>query len=103
MLKNQLLKTAWMIDQFYQDDKSFTRSDINSNVAICKLTAPLLTVDIAKHAMMYHGALGYSKETPLEMLMRGVMSYVVGAEGGANVMKIIIAREFIGDVSIPYK
>ena len=103
MLKNQLLKTAWMIDQFYQDAKSFTRSDINSNVAICKLTAPLLTVDIAKHAMMYHGALGYSKETPLEMLMRGVMSYVVGAEGGANVMKIIIAREFIGDVSIPYK
>jgi acyl-CoA dehydrogenase len=53
--------------------------------------------------MMYHGALGYSKETPLEMLMRGIMSYVVGAEGGANIMRIIISREFIGDVSIPYK
>lgn len=103
MLKNQLLKSAWMIDQFYQDPSSFTRKEINASVAICKLTAPLLTLDVAKHAMMYHGALGYSKETPLEMLMRGVMSYVVGAEGGANIMRIIIGREFIGDVAIPYK
>ncbi len=103
MLKNQLLKSAWMVDQFYQDPTSVTRKEINSNVAICKLTAPLLTLDIAKHAMMYQGALGYTKETPLEMLMRGIMSYVVGAEGGANIMKIIIAREFMGDVSIPYK
>jgi acyl-CoA dehydrogenase len=103
MLMNQLLKSAWLVDQFYQDPASVTRKEINSNVAICKLTAPLLTLDIAKHAMMYHGALGYSKETPLEMLMRGVMSYVVGAEGGANIMRIIIGREFIGDVSIPYK
>lgn len=103
MLKNQLLKTAWLVDSYYQDPDSATRTEINSNVAICKLTAPLLCLDIAKHAMMHHGALGYSKETPLEMLMRGVMSYVVGAEGGANIMKIIIAREFIGDVAIPYK
>ena len=103
MLKNQLLKTAWMIDSFYQDSTSFTRKEINASVAICKLTAPLLTLDISKHAMMYHGALGYSKETPLEMLMRGIMSYVVGAEGGANIMRIIIGREFIGDVAIPYK
>lgn len=103
MLKNQLLKSAWLVDQFYKDPESVTRKEINANVAICKLTAPLLTLDIAKHAMMYHGALGYSKETPLEMLMRGVMSYVVGAEGGANIMRIIIGREFIGDVAIPYK
>jgi acyl-CoA dehydrogenase len=103
MLKNQLLKSAWMIDGYYQDQTAFTRKEINASVAICKLTAPLLTLDIAKHAMMYHGALGYSKETPLEMLMRGVMSYVVGAEGGANIMRIIIGREFIGDVAIPYK
>ncbi len=103
MLKNQLLKTAWLVDRFYQEPDSVTRSEVNSNVAICKLTAPLLCLDIAKHAMMHHGALGYSKETPLEMLMRGVMSYVVGAEGGANIMRIIIGREFIGDVAIPYK
>ncbi len=67
------------------------------------LTAPLLTLEIAKHAMMYHGALGYSKDTPLEMCMRGLMSYVVGAEGGANIMKIIIARELMGDIAVPYR
>ncbi len=103
MLEHTLLKTAWMIDQYYQDSSSFTRKEINSHVAICKLTAPLLTLDIAKHAMMYQGAMGYTKETPLEMLMRGVMSYVVGAEGGANIMRIIIGREFIGDVAVPYR
>jgi acyl-CoA dehydrogenase len=103
MLKNQLLKTAWMIDQVSINPQAFTRSEINANVAICKLTAPSLGVEIAKHAMMHHGALGYTIETPLEMLMRGLMSYVVGAEGGANIMRIIIAREFIGDVAIPYK
>jgi acyl-CoA dehydrogenase len=52
--------------------------------------------------MMHHGALGYTTEMPFEMLLRGLMSYVVGAEGGANIMKIIIAREFIGEESIPY-
>ncbi len=103
MLKNQLLKTAWMIDQVSVKPDTFTRSDINANVAICKLTAPSLGVEIAKHAMMHHGAMGYTIETPLEMLMRGLMSYVVGAEGGANIMRIIIGREFIGDVAIPYK
>jgi acyl-CoA dehydrogenase len=103
MLLNTLLKSAWLIDRYYEDPASVTRKEINTNVAICKATAPLLTLDIAKHAMMYQGALGYTKETPLEMLMRGVMSYVVGAEGGANVMKIIIGREFIGDIAVPYR
>lgn len=102
MLKNYLLRTAWMIDQHYKDG-SFTHRDLNSVVAICKLKAPLLAVEIVKHAMMYHGALGYSKESPLEMCMRGLMSYVVGAEGGQNIMKLIIAREYIGDVAIPYR
>ncbi len=103
MLKNTLLKSAWLVDQYYQDPSSVTRKELNTNVAVCKATAPLLTLDIAKHAMMYQGALGYTKETPLEMLMRGVMSYVVGAEGGANIMKIIIGREFIGDIAVPYR
>ena len=102
MLKNFLLRGAWMIDQHYKDG-SFSNKEINQAIAICKLRAPRFAVETAKHAMMYHGALGYSKECPLEMCMRGLMSYVVGAEGGANIMKIIIARELMGDVAIPYK
>jgi acyl-CoA dehydrogenase len=102
MVKNFLLRGAWMIDQHCKDG-SFSNKEINQAIAICKLRAPLLGVEIVKHAMMYHGALGYSKESPLEMCMRGLMSYVVGAEGGANIMKIIIARELMGDVAIPYR
>jgi acyl-CoA dehydrogenase len=102
LTKNMLLKGAWMIDQHYKDG-SFSNKEINQTIAMCKLRAPLLGVEIVKHSMIYHGALGYSKETPMEMCMRGLMSYVVGAEGGANVMKIIIAREFMGDVAVPYR
>ena len=102
MVKNYLLRGAWMIDQHYRDG-SFSNREINQAIAICKLRAPMLGVEIVKHSMMYHGALGYSKESPLEMCMRGLMSYVVGAEGGANIMKLIIARELLGDVAIPYR
>jgi acyl-CoA dehydrogenase len=102
LVKNYLLRGAWMIDQHYKDG-SFSSKEINQAISICKLRAPLLGVEIVKHSMMYHGALGYSKESPLEMCMRGLMSYVVGAEGGANIMKMIIAREFMGDIAIPYK
>jgi acyl-CoA dehydrogenase len=102
LVKNMLLKGAWMIDQHYKDG-SFSNKEINQTIAFCKLRAPLLGVEIVKHSMMYHGALGYSKESPLEMCMRGLMSYVVGAEGGANIMKIIIARELMGDVAVPYR
>jgi len=102
MLKHYLLRGAWMIDQFYQDG-GFTRQEINEAIAICKLTAPRLALDIVEHAMMYYGAFSFTKDCPLEMAFRGLTSYLVGAEGGANIMKIIIGREFIGDVAIPYK
>jgi acyl-CoA dehydrogenase len=42
------------------------------------------------------GAMGYSKEYPIEMGIRGVRSYSIGAEGGMNIMRMIIARELIG-------
>ena len=102
MLKTTLLKACWMLDQHYKDG-SFSAKELNEIVAVCKLTAPPLALDVVKHAMMHHGAFGYTRECPLEMAMRGVMSYMVGAEGGLNIMKIIIAREFVGDVAVPYR
>jgi acyl-CoA dehydrogenase len=91
-----------MLDQHYTDG-SFKTKELNEIVAICKLTAPQLALEVVKHAMVHHGAFGYTKECSLEMAMRGVMSYMVGAEGGLNIMKIIIAREFVGDVAVPYR
>jgi hypothetical protein len=37
------------------------------------------------------------------MALRGFMSYVVGAEGGYHVQKLIIARDWIGDEAVPYR
>jgi alkylation response protein AidB-like acyl-CoA dehydrogenase len=102
-LKLLLQYAAWLIDTFYREPGSCTHHDISLAVSMCKLEAPLLAVDVIKHAMMYMGAQGYTKDVPLGMALRGVMSYVVGAEGGANIQKLIIAREYIGDVAVPYR
>jgi acyl-CoA dehydrogenase len=103
MLQQYLQQACWMIDRFYAEPGSFSRKQINEAIAICKLKSPHLALDIVKHSMMYHGAFAFTKDCPLEMCLRGLMSYVVGAEGGANIMRIIIGREFIGDVSVGYK
>jgi acyl-CoA dehydrogenase len=95
--------TAWMADQFYSDPGSFTHNDLSHAVSICKLEAPHLALETVKHSMMYHGAFAFTKECPLELAYRGVLSYVVGAEGGTNIQKLIIARETIGPEAIPYR
>ncbi len=96
MLKLTLQKAAWMIDRFYAEKGSFSFKEINTIVAQCKWQAPLLAVEAAQKAMIILGAFGYTKESPVEMAMRGAMSYVVGAEGAGNIMKIIIARDALG-------
>lgn len=96
MLKLLLQKACWMIDRFYAEPGSFTHKEINTIIAQCKWQAPLLAVEAAQKAMIVLGAFGYTKESPLEMAMRGAMSYVVGAEGAGNIMKLIIARDALG-------
>jgi acyl-CoA dehydrogenase len=97
LLKLQLMRGAWMIDQYNADPGSFTQKQINVVIAQCKMLAPHLAVDAAKQAIMILGAFGYTKDSPLEMAMRGAMSYVAGAEGATNIMKIIIARDVFGN------
>lgn len=95
--------TAWMLDQFYVDPGSFGAHDLSHAVSICKLEGPHLAHRIVMHSMMYHGAFSYTRESPLGMAYRGLMSYIVGAEGGTNIQKLIIAREFIGPEAVPYR
>jgi acyl-CoA dehydrogenase len=102
-LKLYLQYAAWATDRYYQDPGFITQRELSRIISICKMEAPLLTVDIVRRAMMHHGAFGYTKECPLEMALRGAMSYVVGAEGGYHIQKLIIAREYIGDVAVPYR
>ena len=65
--------------------------------------APELAFDAIKKVMMWFGAAGYTREVGLEMGLRGVTSYVVGAEGGKNVMRLIMGRELLGKEFLPYR
>ena len=103
MLKLNLLRGAWMLGYESQNPGTFSRKDINKVIATCKCLSPTLGHDAARHGMIHHGAFGYTKDTPLEMALRGVMSYEVGAEGGLNIMRGIIARDLWGDAANPFK
>jgi len=70
--------------------------EINRAAAEAKLAAPAAAFDIIRDVMTWHGAYGYTKEAGLERGLRGVASYIMGAEGTQNIMKIIIAREILG-------
>jgi acyl-CoA dehydrogenase len=93
--KAVIYRTAWMMDQKYQHG-TFTALEVSKYLSICKYLAPHLALDTFRRVMLWLGAYGYTKECPLEMGIRGVMSYCIGAEGTANVQKIVIARETLG-------
>ncbi|HVO37027.1 MAG TPA: acyl-CoA dehydrogenase family protein [Candidatus Acidoferrum sp.] len=101
-LKSLTYRTAWMNDMKYKEGK-LSALEVGRYIAACKLIAPHLAFDIYKHAMIWMGAYGYTKECPLEMGLRGIMSYCVGAEGASNIQRTVIARELLGKEYIPYK
>ena len=94
-------KAAWMLDQMYTKNR-FSHKEINKAVASAKLIAPTVAFDIIKDVLIWHGAYGYTKEAGLEKGLRGVASYIMGAEGAQNIMKIIISRELLGKEFAPY-
>lgn len=101
-LKSLTYRTAWMNDMRYKTGE-LSSLEVGKYIAACKLIAPRLAFDVYKHVMVWLGAYGYTKECPLEMGLRGIMSYCVGAEGASNIQRIVIARELLGKEYIPYK
>ena len=102
-VKWQCRRTAWLLDRYTRRGDDSHRSEVNKAVASVKLTAPPLAFECVKRVMTWHGAAGYTKEVGLELGLRGVMIYVVGAEGGLNIMRIILGRELLGREFVPYK
>lgn len=88
-------KAAWLLDRVYGAG-GVTHGELNKAVAAAKLAAPTVAFDIIKDVMMWHGAYGYTREAGLEKGLRGVTSYIVGAEGAQNIMRLIIAKEILG-------
>jgi acyl-CoA dehydrogenase len=91
-----------MLEECYRKG-NFTYHDVNKIVAPAKLYAGTTAFDIYKDVMLWHGAMGYTKECPLERGLRGVMSYIIGAEGAQNIMRVIIGSELLGPEFIPYR
>jgi alkylation response protein AidB-like acyl-CoA dehydrogenase len=88
-------KAAWMADELYAKG-TFKHKEVALYGAMAKLRAPVMAFETLNEVANWLGAMGYTKEYPIEMGIRGVRSYSIGAEGAMNIMRIIIARELIG-------
>ncbi len=99
--KMLVYKAAWMLDRMYTGGR-FSHAEINRAVAMAKLNAPTAAFDIIKDVLTWYGAYGYTKEAGLERGLRGVASYIIGAEGAQNIMRLIIGRELLGKEFAPY-
>jgi len=102
-VKWQCRRAAWLLDQYTMKGDASHRSEVDRAVSAVKLTAPPLAFECVKRVMMWFGATGYTTEAGLELGLRGIMSYLVGAEGGLNIMRIILGRELLGKEFLPYK
>ena len=87
-------RAAWIMDQKYGPG---TRShyDIALAAALAKLRAPRAGFEIMNEVADWFGAMAYTKECPVEMGIRGIRSYSIGAEGTMNVQRMIVARELL--------
>lgn len=94
-IKSLVYRTAWMLDHKYKTSK-FSALEVSKYLSMCKYLAPHHALDTFRRVLLWMGAYGYTKECPLEMGLRGLLSYCVGAEGTSNVQKIVIARETLG-------
>jgi len=101
-LRSLVYRTAWMMDKKYTEGK-FSARRVSRYISACKLKVPPFAFDVFKRVMLWFGAYGYTKECPLEMGLRGIMSYMIGAEGTLNIQRTIIARELLGRKYMPYR
>lgn len=95
-------KAAWLLDQKYSHNAA-GHSDIALAAALAKLRAPRVGYELMNEVADWFGAMAYTKECPVEMGIRGIRSYSIGAEGTMNIMRLIISRELLGPAFLPYR
>jgi acyl-CoA dehydrogenase len=93
-------KGAWTMDQKYGPGTK-THHDIALAAALAKLRAPRVGFGIMNEVADWYGAMAYTKECPVEMGIRAIRSYSIGAEGTSNIMRLIITRELLGAKFLP--
>ena len=69
--------------------------------AMCKWWAPEVAFDAVHDCLLLQGHVGYSEESPVEQRLRDLLGLKF-TDGTAEIMKIIVARELMGNVARPY-
>ncbi|MEQ1888419.1 MAG: acyl-CoA dehydrogenase family protein [Alphaproteobacteria bacterium] len=85
-------KTLWLRDR---------NEPHTSEAAMCKWWAPKTAFDIIHNCIIINGHFAYSKELPHQQRLRDVLGLQIG-DGTPQIQKMIIAREKIGRVAVPY-
>jgi cyclohexanecarboxyl-CoA dehydrogenase len=85
-------RALWLADR----GRPFTKES-----AMVKWWGPKLAVETIHQCLLLHGHYGYTDELPLEQRLRDVIGLEI-ADGTAQIMKIIVARELMGRESLPY-
>ena len=72
-----------------------------SEAAMVKWWGPKLAYDAIHQCLLTQGHMGYSTDMPHQQRLRDVLGLQIG-DGTAQIQKMIIARERIGKVAVPY-
>ena len=72
-----------------------------AEAAMCKWWAPKLCYEVITNCLLLHGHAGYGSDYAHQQRLRDVLGLQIG-DGTAQIMKLIIARERVGRVAIPY-
>ena len=85
-------RTLWLRDQGMPH---------TSEAAMCKWWAPKTAFQTIHRCLLTHGHSGYTMDLPHQQRLRDVMGLQIG-DGTEQIQKMIIAREKIGRVAVPY-
>jgi cyclohexanecarboxyl-CoA dehydrogenase len=85
-------KTLWLRDN---------GDNHTSEAAMCKWWAPKVAFDALHACLLLHGHSGYSRDLPHQQRMRDVLGLQIG-DGTQQIQKMIIAREKVGRMAVPY-
>lgn len=85
-------KTLWLRD-----------SDLphTAEAAMCKWWAPKTAFQVIHRCLLTHGHGGYSTDLPHQQRLRDVLGLQIG-DGTEQIQKMIISREKVGRVAVPY-
>jgi cyclohexanecarboxyl-CoA dehydrogenase len=72
-----------------------------AEAAMVKWWAPKVAFDVIHACLLTFGHYGYSRDLPHQQRLREVLGLQIG-DGTAQIQKMIIARERIGRIAVPY-